>query len=442
MSDPSDVIVLGLGSSDVRAMDKLRQALAALKREPGFSRTRVSPVYASDAMLPPGAPAGWAVPYLNLAVACRWDVDPETALAAIQRIERALGRRERERWAPREIDIDLLAWGRLERTGERLVLPHPGLRERPFALLPLADVAPEWRPPGSEATAAELARPWRDAAPERVPFRTRRSPDPLVEIVGILNLTPDSFSDGGALGSAARLLERARGLVADGASVLELGAESTRPGAVPVDPETEWRRLEPALVALREARVPGRLAVDTRHGATARRAAALGVDWLNDVAGFADDAMVEAAAGARGAVVFMHSLGVPPEADRTLARDRDAVAQVLEWGEARARELVARGIARERLVFDPGIGFGKTLAQNWALLRGAGRLHALGLPLLIGHSRKSFLAAVTDRPAAERDPETAFVGAELARLGVEYLRVHEPAALARAIRVARAWDAG
>lgn len=233
----------------------------------------------------------------------------------------------------------------------------------------------------------------------------------MSKLVGILNLTPDSFSDGGV-----HVAEDALRLVAEGAAVLDVGAESTRPGASAVTAEEEWARLQPFFAQGLPDGVE--ISIDTRHASTARQAIARGVHWINDVGGLRDAAMVEAVRDASCRLVLMHSLTVPADVNVTLPPDVDPVEAVLAFFRERLEDL--QGIARERFVLDPGLGFGKSAEQSWEVVRRVGELKALGLPLLIGHSRKSFLGGAM----AERDARTLEVSRSLAAAGVDYLRVH------------------
>jgi len=250
----------------------------------------------------------------------------------------------------------------------------------------------------------------------------RGLPRPL--LFGILNVTPDSFSGDGLLHGDA--LAAADALVADGADVLDIGAESTRPQAQALDAAAEWQRLAPVLAGLatRPWRARVRLSVDTRHAPTAERALAAGVEIVNCVAGIADPAMQTVLAAARGDVIVMHALSVPVDPALLLPPDVDVLQVILDWKHeviARAR---AAGIDPDRLVFDPGIGFGKRAHQSLALVHGAGRLVASGGRWLFGHSRKSFLGLFTTAPAAGRDDLTLAFSAGLAQAGVQMLRVH------------------
>lgn len=248
----------------------------------------------------------------------------------------------------------------------------------------------------------------------------------MTKLVGILNLTPDSFSDGGQYADAGAIRAAALRMAEAGAAVIDVGAESTRPGATPLSPEQEWARLEPffveALPALRKH--PVEISIDTRHPETATRALSHGVDWINDVSGNAHPDMADAVRRASCRLVLMHSLGVPADPAVTLPEEADPVHTLLQWAEREIQVLAARGIGRERIIFDPGIGFGKTMEQSWEIVRRMEEFRPLGLPLLAGHSRKSFLRRVSDNPAEGRDDATLAVSAYLAARGVDYLRVH------------------
>ncbi|MGE0310935.1 MAG: dihydropteroate synthase [Lautropia sp.] len=254
-------------------------------------------------------------------------------------------------------------------------------------------------------------------------------------VMGVLNVTPDSFSDGGLHADPARAIDAARRMVDEGADIIDIGAESTRPGAEPVSPDREWARLEPVLDGLRDLGRP--LSVDTRRAEVMRRALAAGVDIVNDIEGFADPASVAAfAAGGAGAVI-MHMRGEP----QTMQQDpvyRDVVAQVRQFLGTRAENLIQSGVDASRICVDPGFGFGKTLEHNVALLARLDALAGLGFPVLAGVSRKSMIGQLTGRPPGER-----LVGSVAAALvavanGASVVRVHDVASTVDALAV---WNA-
>lgn len=255
------------------------------------------------------------------------------------------------------------------------------------------------------------------------------------QLVGILNVTPDSFSDGGAYAVPELAVKAALDMVKQGASVIDVGAESTRPGAASISPEEEWRRLAPVLEALQAASLNAWLSIDTRHSSTAQRALLYGIDWLNDVSGFTSSAMLKLAQEHEVHVVAMHQLGVPADPARTLPESSDVVAEIQRWAAQALERLTKAGIAEARIILDPGIGFGKTKAQNWALIDGMETLVKTGGRWLVGHSRKSFLVEQKTEPNAVRDEKTCAVTQQLSAAGVNYVRVHNVAANAKALNI-------
>jgi dihydropteroate synthase len=270
----------------------------------------------------------------------------------------------------------------------------------------------------------------------RIRGRTLSLERPLV--VGILNVTPDSFSDGGRWADPAAALERARRMVDEGADMVDVGGESTRPGAAAVDAEEEMGRVLPVLRAIR-AELAVAVSVDTRKAAVARAALGEGADAVNDVSALSDPAMASAVAASDAGLVLMHMRGTP-ETMQTLTGYGDVAEEVaaeLEPALARAAEA---GIRAERIVVDPGIGFAKDAGQNLELIARLDVFGArLGRPVLLGPSRKAFVGALLGGvPAAERDAGT--VGACVAGLarGARIFRVHQVRAARQALDVADA----
>jgi dihydropteroate synthase len=264
-------------------------------------------------------------------------------------------------------------------------------------------------------------------------LRQRASGPPL--IMGVINVTPDSFSDGGRFGTPRTAIEAARRMAAQGASIIDIGGESTRPGAAPVDPEAEADRVLPVLEGLED--LP--LSVDTRRASVAERALRAGAILINDVSAGADPEMFGAVAAHGAGVVCMHMRGVPATMQRD-PRYADVVGEVEAYLLARAAAAEAAGVARDRILIDPGIGFGKTLSHNLALLRALPRLAGHGLPVLVGPSRKSFLGQITGREVADRrDATTAAVTLCAFGPGAAVVRVHDVLAARDAAAVALAW---
>jgi dihydropteroate synthase len=243
-------------------------------------------------------------------------------------------------------------------------------------------------------------------------------------LMGILNVTPDSFSDGGELLDAAKAVDAGLRLIDEGADILDVGGESTRPGALPVDVEEEARRVLPVVEQLaRQTAAP--ISIDTTKSQVAARALDAGARIVNDISGLTFDAsMPEVCRRTEAGIVCMHIQGTP----QTMQHDPrygNVVAEVSAFLSRRLDELAAAGIPRERVVIDPGIGFGKTAEHNLELLRNVDRLRALGRPVLIGHSRKRFLRRILKRELDERAAATLGVSVALALKGVDLLRVHD-----------------
>ncbi|MDR2031456.1 MAG: dihydropteroate synthase [Azoarcus sp.] len=257
----------------------------------------------------------------------------------------------------------------------------------------------------------------------------------MPRIMAIINLTDDSFSGDGLHGNVAAATRRAEEALQAGADMLDLGAESTRPGSDPVAQAREIARIVPAIEALRRLDVP--LSVDTRKPAVMRAALAAGADMINDIGGFAAPGAVEAVAKSRCGLCVMHMRGEP----RTMQHAPNYIDVVAEVGDelaGRVRALMAAGVARERIVLDPGFGFGKRVAHNYSLLKHFARLTVDGLPALAGLSRKSMLGAATGKAVGER-LIASVVGAVLAvEHGARIVRVHDVAATREALRI---WQA-
>ena len=261
-------------------------------------------------------------------------------------------------------------------------------------------------------------------------------------VMGILNVTPDSFSDGGRLYRGAvdqdAIRAAAVAMVAAGADILDIGGESTRPGASPVAPEEELRRVLPALEALSDLDVC--LSVDTRHAVVAAAAAERGVHMLNDVTGFRDPAMIDVLAGTALAACVMHMQG-EPQSMQSNPEYVDVVREVRDFLHGRVEALHRAGVAQNRLLLDPGIGFGKSFAHNMTLLCALERLRFGNLPLLVGVSRKRMIGAITGRPVAERLIGSVVAAMAAADRGADILRVHDVAESVDALRVRAAFSA-
>ena len=269
----------------------------------------------------------------------------------------------------------------------------------------------------------------------RIGGRVFEGPGPF--LMGVVNVTPDSFSDGGRFLGRDAAVAQAERLVSEGADLVDVGGESTRPGAPEVPAEVEAQRVVPVIERLRERGCITPISVDTRKPEVARAALAAGANMVNDVSGLADPALRELVATSGCPAVLMHMRGTPADMSSRAVYD-DVVGEVeRELGEALARATRA-GVREDRIFLDPGLGFAKTAEQSLVLLAELPSLRRLGRPLLVGPSRKSFIGEITGAGVKDRLPGTLAAVAACVLAGVEVIRVHDMAAARQAARVAAA----
>ncbi len=410
-------IALGLGSNQGDRAQQLRSALESLKTLGAIQQVRCSPLVESPAYLKPHAPPEWDLPFLNLVVEAESKLMPNEMLELCKKLEREAGRVTAETWAPRPLDIDILAWGEQKIDAPELCIPHRELVRRAFVLDPWACLSPgRLLSPSMEIERTSLLKL----------RRLNQTRQPL--LMAIVNVTPDSFSDGGEAFSEVELAAKFQSLVDLRPAILDIGGQSTRPGAEIVGSDEEWRRVARALGVLKEVEWRGArpwVSIDTFRPEIARRAIEWGVEIVNDVTGLESLEMVQLARESQAHFIFMHNVGVPADPQRTLSADADVVEVVIDFALKRMCELRDIGVDMHRLIFDPGIGFGKSAHHSLTLIRQAQQLvEALDLRILYGHSRKSYLRTVDPYSAADRDAMTLAHSVQLAQAGVEILRVH------------------
>ena len=310
----------------------------------------------------------------------------------------------------------LATWGQYQRL-------LPKLRRQPFALKEVADEV-------ECALRAFVGRPPAELVGAHRPLPL----GPRPRVLGVVNVTPDSFSDGGRFVEPAAALAEAERLIAEGADAVDFGAESTRPGATPVSPESEWARLEPVL-ARAVARLPVPVSVDTRHAEVADKALDAGADIVNDVEGLRDPGMRRVVARTGAAAIVMHMRGTPATMQQETSYD-DVRREVYRALAASVDRAERDGIAPSKLVVDPGLGFGKSPEQSLELLAHIGELRSLGLPVAVGASRKSFLGWATDEraPLARVDAGVA-AAVYAAEHGVAIVRTHDVGSTVKALRL-------
>ena len=245
-------------------------------------------------------------------------------------------------------------------------------------------------------------------------------------LVGILNITPDSFSDGGLYFDSDSIFEKVRSLIKEGADIIDVGAQSTRPNAKILSKKQEWERLSPHLLQLIDIchAYDVRVSIDSYHPEVVIKALEAGADIVNDVNGLQDPAMIKLVAKNDCKVIMMHSLTVPADKKILVNEDLDIIQVLLEFASNQIKHLISLKIDPSRLIFDPGIGFNKNAKQSWEIINRIEELKQLNLPLYIGHSRKSFLGTPPDK-----DLETLKISKELINKNIDYIRLHNIALL-------------
>ncbi len=416
------MIYLSLGSNEGNRLSYLKKAIQLLKKI-GFSVIEESIVLETPAMLKPNAPEAWNKPYLNLVIRGTTTLPPHTFLQKLHQIEQTLGRPDsHETWAPRTIDLDILLWNQEVIDTPTLKIPHPALLDRFFWLHLLAMLAPDLCLPNQpNETLGALAHRMLPTQPFFI-----RSLVLTPQLVGIVNITPDSFSDGGAYLHPEPAIQHILKLHQEGAAVIDIGAQSTRPGAAFISPHEEYQRLEPILDGIKpHIQSKGiQLSLDSYHPTTLLKALKhYPIAWVNLQTLPPPEVLSEIATHSCH-IVPMHSLTLPPTKEHIITH----LTEIERWTESTLIQLKACGFTDSRIILDPGIGFGKSVYQNLQLLQGIKRLQTFHFPILIGHSRKSYMRAFSHKKPNERDIETLAISDNLLASGVDYLRVHEIAA--------------
>lgn len=458
-------VAIALGTNLGDRLGNILAALAAL-RQLDIRVAQLSRLYESAPAYVTDQPA-----FLNAAALVETVLDPLPLLQQLKQVEAQLGRDfGGPRFGPRPIDLDIIFYeGQELRDGDRLIIPHPRWAERGFVKAPLADLAGAAAAGGSSgdgALTAQLrhaAEQWSSVDGGETALGT---PDlqcvmPMgrfglwpwqqrTSVMGILNVTPDSFSDGGRHNSSVEAaVAHASHMVADGADILDVGGQSTRPGSAPLPPEEEAARVVPVIRALAAAdatrSVP--LSIDTFYADVAAAAVDAGATMVNDVSGGTmDPGMFGRVAQLGVPYVLMHMRGTPATMQqRQHTRYEDVTLEVAAALQEAGQRAMATGVEPWRLVLDPGLGFAKTREGNLQLIAQLRRLRAAlapplaGVPLLLGPSRKGFLGKLTGREvAADRDAATVAAAALCVAEGANIIRAHNVAAVRDAVQVADA----
>ena len=424
------MIILALGgnlpSREGAHRETLRRALPFIEAE-GLKILSRSSIWLTEPV--PRSNDPW---YANQVISVATKLSPQAVLAALHKVEARFERKRSIKDAPRTLDLDLIVYDDAIINTEHLILPHPRMHLRAFVLAPLQEIAPDFHHPKSGQSVEDLL-----AASDRTGICRLRD---VPMLMGVLNVTPDSFSDAKPLVETDLAIAHAMQLMDEGADILDIGGESTRPGAAPVDPAEEQRRILPVIEAIANiAASRGRLvSVDTRHASTMALAIKAGATMINDVSALGDPKSVRLLAEAKLPIIVMHMQGTPQTMQINPAYD-DVVAEVKQFLDAACLRGIDGGIQPDQLWVDPGIGFGKTLAHNIELLNATARFGAGGRKTLIGASRKGFIARIDrDGVASERLSGSIAAALAAASRGATAIRVHDVAQTRQALAV---WSA-
>lgn len=399
----NNFVYLALGSNLNNRIENLLMAMEKLKQN-GVEVIEVSPVYETPALLLKNSPSEWNRPYQNCVIKVDTTIEPVELLKICKKIEMEMGRDFTKKWAARIIDIDILYYKNENINLENLTIPHKEIFNRNFVMDPLSFIYPE-----------------------KVKNYYMANHQPL--IMGILNITPDSFSDGGKYNSFDEFARVFSLWEQNQVQIIDIGAESTKPGAIALKANEELERLGRVFEFIKNydfKAIKPILSIDTYHPKTAEKAIEVGFNMVNDVSGFANEKMIELAESNKNIkFAFMHNLGIPSDKKVIIPEDKNVVDEVKIWLENKLNLLEKHNIEKEQLIFDMGIGFGKNPSQSLQLLQNIREFHDYGIKILVGHSRKSFMKVFSNVEAENRDIETLAISLGIMK-NVDILRVHTP----------------
>lgn len=377
-------IVLSLGSNIGNRFEHIRSAITEISKIATVKTESV--VFETKAILPNNAPDSWNIPYLNMVLVCDTNLHPHDLLNALQGIEAKLGRPiNHEKWGPRAIDIDILFYGNAKISDDNLTIPHPEINNRPFLKMLLNTVGFNFNDDTTNC------------------YTPQNSFVLSPKIVGVLNITPDSFSDGGKYLNPENASNKITELRNDGANIIELGAQSTRPGYQEISAQEEINRLERVLEGYDRV---NDLGIDSYFDEVIRYALKKGVKWINDIHGEISDSTIKLISD-HNAILVMMLQGMN-----------------IDWLASRGKYLENLGLQKQNIVLDPGLGFQKTKIDNFRMLGMLNKIKEFGYPVLVGHSRKSFISLFSNAFAPDRDIETIAISSYLQDLNVDYIRIH------------------
>jgi len=411
----SPLILIALGANLPSQFGSPRETIKRAITE--IAKMGVRVLYQSPIYLTAPVPVSDQPWYHNAVIGVSTDYPPAHLLKILQTIENNFGRIRTERNAPRMIDLDIIAYNDVIQNYDDLILPHARMHERAFVLYPLRDIARNWVHPVSGTHIDDLI----NAIPAGQDIKREACP----RIMGIVNVTPDSFSDGGQFESTDAAIQHGLQCIVEGADILDIGGESTRPASVIISPDEEQRRILPVIEGLKNA--GALISVDTRNASTMRAAVQAGAGMVNDISALTHDVdSMDVVRGSDCRICLMHMQGTP-QTMQTKPQYDDVVTEVYDYLAGRISACEAQGISKDRLMIDVGIGFGKTVGHNIALFQSLSLFHELGVDVLLGASRKRFIEAICGEsiPADQRLAGSLAAVARGCQSHAQVVRVHD-----------------
>ena len=447
--------IIGIGSNNKDKLNNLVLAVNFLKNHLYIDVIKIASVYFSNAQLPDNAPKNWNKDFLNSAVLIQTSLSPNHLLLELKKIETQMGREKAPDWSPRVIDLDILLFGDVKIKTQDLCVPHEHLLSRPFALMPAYEIIPddmrEYFLQDDYNKINKIIELWvkdknKNKNKNNIPFDTQKIKQRIdtKQLMKIINVTPDSFASVNYLDNKnldikqdinQDIKQDINQAILQGAHIIDIGAEATNPsiGKKSISIETQWSRLEPVLKYISKNKKKWsnkynlKISLDTRNHEILKRALDLkSVDILNDVSGLRCYNMQNLVKESGIDAVFMHSLSVPADKQNIVSYNKDVVNYILSWAKSHLDELLNIGISKDKLIFDPGIGFGNNSLQALQLMQRFIEFKQLDIKLLLGHSRKSwtnqFISSNNNNIIEQKDKLTNLQS--LLNSGADILRLH------------------
>ena len=408
-------VLINLGSNFGDRRQNLYDGIQQIQQL-DFSVNKISPVVESPALLPTGSPSEWNRPFLNVNLHGVGNLGVDAFYRSTKKIQKEYKRYCASNYSPRSLDIDIIAWGDEVVSLNGKELPNSSLHTKSFVMSPLVHTAPEFEFVNANKTAFEIS--CSQSLPYHIPLW-----------MGIVNVTPDSFSGNKGDFELTKIQATVEKMISSGVNIIDVGAESTRPNATPLSAEQEWKRLAGVLEVVKESLskslFPPRLSIDTYHPETVEKALKVGIDMVNDVSGLSSGKMISLVRESNVEVVAMHSVTVPVDPMVSIDDSKDAVEFYEKWLRIQQDRWSQAKLNLDRIIVDPGIGFGKSSLQALDLMRSISRIRKLGQRVLIGHSRKRFLKSFAQRESSDLDMETVATSLHMSSQNVDILRVHD-----------------